>query len=91
MAVSGDEQSVGAFAPDTADPMLGYRVGPRRPHRRADDPDTGRGEHRIERRREPGVPISHFAQVSGFKINPWPVLAVFGTLPANSRHAGNGS
>jgi hypothetical protein len=43
-----DQQTVEKFAADGADEAFGDRVGPRCPHRRLDDPDVNRGEHRVE-------------------------------------------
>jgi hypothetical protein len=54
MAWPGDE----ALARDAADPPLGDGVGPWRPHRRGDDVNPDRGEHRIKRRGEPRVTVA---------------------------------
>ena len=53
-----DQQLIKTLPTDRADPALGDRVGVRRLHRCADDLDTGRAPHIIERPRELGVPIA---------------------------------
>jgi hypothetical protein len=52
-----DQQLVQALPADRADPALGDRVGVRRLHGCADDLDTGRAPHVIERPGELGVPV----------------------------------
>jgi hypothetical protein len=58
VALPGDEDPVGAFSADAADPAFGDRVRPWRPYRRLDDPGADGGEHRIEGGGEFGVPIA---------------------------------
>ena len=53
-----DQQLVKTLPTDRADPAPGDRVGVRRPHRCADDLDTGRAPHVIERPGELGVPVA---------------------------------
>jgi hypothetical protein len=48
VATVDDQHPVEYLAADSADPSLGDRVGPRRPHRCAQDPDAFAGEHGIE-------------------------------------------
>jgi hypothetical protein len=58
MAAAKDEDPVGAFAPDRADPAFGESVRAGRAYRRADDRDLFRGEHGIETGDELGVAIA---------------------------------
>jgi hypothetical protein len=58
MPLVDDQDAVEELAADGAPEPFGDRVGPRRPHRRLDDPDIDRGEHRVERGGELGVPIA---------------------------------
>ena len=53
-----DQGAVEEFAADAADEAFGDRVGPRRPHRRLDDPDVDGGEDGVERGAELGVAVS---------------------------------
>jgi hypothetical protein len=48
VALSGDQQVVEALAAEGADPAFSNGVRPGGPHRGADDPDVGAGEHRVE-------------------------------------------
>jgi hypothetical protein len=54
-----DQCPVQTFGADGAHPSLGVRVRLRRPRRDLDRLDTGRGEHRVERGREFGVPVAN--------------------------------
>ena len=53
-----DQDAVEEFATNRADEAFGDRVGPRRPHRRLDDPDVDGGEDGVERGAELGVAVS---------------------------------
>ena len=53
-----DQGAVEEFAADAFDEAFGDRVGPRRPHRRLDDPDVHGGEDSVERGGELGVAIA---------------------------------
>jgi hypothetical protein len=48
VAAVDDQHSVEYLAADGADPALGDSVGPRRPHRCAQDSDAFAGEHGVE-------------------------------------------
>jgi glucose-6-phosphate 1-dehydrogenase len=54
---AGDQYPVQALAAGAARPAFGDRLRARRPDRCLDDPQPGRGEHRVERRGELGVPV----------------------------------
>jgi hypothetical protein len=54
---SGDEDPVGAFAADAADPAFGDRVRLRRPNRSGDDLGADGGEYGVEGGGEFGVPV----------------------------------
>jgi hypothetical protein len=58
VAPPGNEQPIGAFTADAAHPPLGDRVRSRRPHGSRDNVDAHRGEDRIERSGELGVPVA---------------------------------
>jgi hypothetical protein len=55
MPFAEDQEPVGALAAERADPSLGDRVRLRRLDRCVDDPDSDRGEDRIEGRGELGA------------------------------------
>jgi hypothetical protein len=57
MALSGDEDPIGALAADAADPAFSKRVSPRRPDRRRDDPDADGAEYLVKPGGELGVPV----------------------------------
>ncbi len=54
---AGDQHPVQALAAGAGDPPFGDRVRPRRPHGGLDGPHADRGEHRIERCGELGIPV----------------------------------
>ena len=58
MSAAEDEDPVGAFAADGADPAFGDGVRARRTYRRADDFYLFRGGHGIETGNELGVAIA---------------------------------
>ena len=58
MPFADDQHPVQALAAGTADPAFRDRVRTRRPYRGLDDPHAGRGEYRVERRGELGVPVT---------------------------------
>ena len=53
-----DQDAIEEFTPDGAHEASGDGVGPRRPHRRPDDPDIDGGEDGVEARGEFGVAIA---------------------------------
>ena len=58
VAFTSDEDPVGALAAYRAHPAFGVRVRPGRLRWRADHPDAGGGEHRVERGGERGVAVT---------------------------------
>jgi hypothetical protein len=54
---AGDQHPVQALAAGAAHPAFRDRVRTRRPDRASDDPHADRGEHRVERPGELGVPV----------------------------------